>query len=210
MYSGPTRMVDSSILDNAPRFHVGGIVGASREAPIGQDIYFHTGGVAGLANDNLAAANDNRWTADSPRMHGGGLAHDEYPAILQRGERVLSVQQNHRFESIIRSLHDGGLVGAGGGTTVSVPSSMLIDAPRFHEGTGGSEFSDLLSDAARGIREQKAQEPATQSTDKAAPMTFNFNFPSTTTPDSFKRAGQQVANNVSAAIDRVKSRNGGR
>jgi hypothetical protein len=52
------------------------------------------------------------------RLH-SGLASDEYPAILQRGERVLTANDNARTESVIRGLSDqiAGANGRAGGTT---------------------------------------------------------------------------------------------
>lgn len=54
----------------------------------------HTGGIVGSAGATRAVP--AMAFANAPRMHGGGIAglrHDEVPAILQRGERVLSRQE---------------------------------------------------------------------------------------------------------------------
>jgi len=58
--------------------------------------------------------------AAAPRMHGGGMAglrHDEVPAILQRGERVLSRREAQSY-------------GAGGGVNVTI---MARDAESFRQ-----------------------------------------------------------------------------
>jgi hypothetical protein len=52
----------------------------------------HSGGIVGL-HGSLRGFVHASYFDDAPRMHGGGLAglsHDEVPAILQRGERVIA------------------------------------------------------------------------------------------------------------------------
>lgn len=59
---------------------------------------FHEGGIAGSATRHRAA--DPAWFANARRYHGGGiagLAADEVPAILRRGEEVLTTaDRRHR------------------------------------------------------------------------------------------------------------------
>ncbi|RBI69916.1 phage tail tape measure protein [Roseovarius sp. TE539] len=60
----------------------------------------HAGGLAGAAGP--ARRVPAMAFADAPRMHGGGMAGlkpDEVPAILQRGERVLSRRQTREYDA---------------------------------------------------------------------------------------------------------------
>ena len=67
---------------------LGGLLGAFR---------FHAGGIAGLAGAPVLAP--AAVFAGAPRLHGGAfLKPDEVPAILQRGERVLSRAETSRYE----------------------------------------------------------------------------------------------------------------
>lgn len=53
----------------------------------------HTGGVVGTDNPVSYRIVPNMAFSGAPRLHGGYLAPDEYPAILQRGESVLTRAQ---------------------------------------------------------------------------------------------------------------------
>jgi hypothetical protein len=71
--------------------------------------------------------------AAAPRMHGGGMAglrHDEVPAILQRGERVLSRREAQSY-------------GAGGGVNVTI---MARDAESFRQSR-----TQVAADIARAV-----------------------------------------------------------
>jgi len=109
--------------------------------------------------------------------------------------------------------HGGGVVGLDG-TPVLMPAINLNTLPRFHEGMGGDEFAAILQKGERVLTTQQQQQVAAAANSNESksngPMIFNFSFPANSSPDSFRRAGQQVANNVSMVIDRAKSRNGGR
>lgn len=77
-------------------FHQGGIVGSAGRpqravsalafAGVPQ---FHAGGVVGVASTPLRAVNAAVFAA-APRFHDGGIVGDEVPAILKRGEEVLT------------------------------------------------------------------------------------------------------------------------
>jgi hypothetical protein len=71
--------------------------------------------------------------AAAPRMHSGGMAglrHDEVPAILQRGERVLSRREAQSY-------------GAGGGVNVTI---MARDAESFRQSR-----TQVAADIARAV-----------------------------------------------------------
>ena len=62
---------------------MGGVAGAS---------VFHSGGIIGNRASRTREVSTN-WFANAPRFHDGGLPglkRDEVPAILQKGEQVLS------------------------------------------------------------------------------------------------------------------------
>ena len=74
--------------------------------------------------------------AGAPRLHAGGVAGlrpDEVPAILQRGERVLSRAETRAFE---RARADGGV-------TVNI---MTTDAESFRRSR-----TQVASDIARAV-----------------------------------------------------------
>lgn len=66
------------------------IGGGSGVSPI-QPVQFHSGGIVGI--DGVPRNVPLSVFAGAPRYHSGGLAGDEVPAILRRGERVLTQQQ---------------------------------------------------------------------------------------------------------------------
>ena len=77
---------------------------------------FHEGGVVGAAAPGRYVS--SMVFSGAVRLH-SGLASDEYPAILRRGERVLTANDNARTESVIRGLSDqiAGANGRAGSTT---------------------------------------------------------------------------------------------
>jgi uncharacterized protein (TIGR02217 family) len=78
----------------------------------------HAGGMVGSAGPTRMVP--AMVFAAAPRMHSGGMAglrHDEVPAILQRGERVLSRREAQSY-------------GAGGGVNVTI---MARDAESFRQ-----------------------------------------------------------------------------
>jgi hypothetical protein len=94
----------------------------------------HAGGVAGgPAPQRLVPA---LAFAGAPRLHSGGVAGlrpDEVPAILQKGERVLSRAETRLFDR----------AGSGGGITVNI---MTGDAESFRRSR-----TQVASDIARAV-----------------------------------------------------------
>ncbi|SUZ33575.1 hypothetical protein ROE7235_03347 [Roseibaca ekhonensis] len=119
----------------ARRFILGPIANALSGALGGAGGIFadilHAGGMVGSAGPSRmvpAVA-----FAAAPRMHGGGMAglrHDEVPAILQRGERVLSRREAQSY-------------GAGGGVNVTI---MARDAESFRQSR-----TQVAADIARAV-----------------------------------------------------------
>ena len=91
----------------------------------------HAGGMVGSAGPSrLVPA---MAFSAAPRMHGGGMAglrHDEVPAILQRGERVLSRREAQSY-------------GASGGVNVTI---MARDAESFRQSR-----TQVAADIARAV-----------------------------------------------------------
>jgi hypothetical protein len=91
----------------------------------------HAGGMVGSAGPSRMVP--AMAFAAAPRMHGGGMAglrHDEVPAILQRGERVLSRREAQSY-------------GAGGGVNVTI---MARDAESFRQSR-----TQVAADIARAV-----------------------------------------------------------
>lgn len=125
---------------------------------------FHGGGEVGATNAPGRWMPQNAWYG-APRLH-TGFANDEYPAILQRGERVLTEGQNRRNLSLIDGLTGqvqqlGDIVklqaqrgGAGGGrwTTNNVNMNVSAkDANSFNR-SRGQMMSQLAAELTRQAR----------------------------------------------------------
>ncbi len=76
----------------------GGLVGSIPWGEIIGAFGFHGGGMVGSANDHsFTRAVPAALFAGARRMHGGGLVGDEVPIIAQKGERVLTKDQQRRM-----------------------------------------------------------------------------------------------------------------
>ena len=119
----------------ARRFILGPIANALSGALGGAGGIFanvlHAGGMVGSAGPSRMVP--AMAFAAAPRMHAGGMAglrHDEVPAILQRGERVLSRREAQSY-------------GAGGGVNVTI---MARDAESFRQSR-----TQVAADIARAV-----------------------------------------------------------
>ena len=119
----------------ARRFILGPIANALSGALGGAGGIFasvlHAGGMVGSAGPSRMVP--AMAFAAAPRMHGGGMAglrHYEVPAILQRGERVLSRREAQTY-------------GAGGGVNVTI---MARDAESFRQSR-----TQVAADIARAV-----------------------------------------------------------
>ena len=119
----------------ARRFILGPIANALSGALGGAGGIFanilHAGGMVGSTGPSRVVP-AMAFTA-APRMHSGGavgLRHDEVPAILQRGERVLSRREAQSY-------------GAGGGINVTI---MARDAESFRQSR-----TQVAADIARAV-----------------------------------------------------------
>ena len=119
----------------ARRFILGPIANALSGALGGAGGIFanilHAGGMVGSAGPSRMVP--AMAFAAAPRMHGGGIAglrHDEVPAILQRGERVLSRREAQSY-------------GSGGAVNVTI---MARDAESFRQSR-----TQVAADIARAV-----------------------------------------------------------
>lgn len=97
-------------------------------------VQLHTGGVVGVSGGRRRLV-DPTWFANAPRYHAGGivgLRPDEYPAILQKNEEVLS-------KSDPRNVMNGGMRQAGSGDAGSVRVVLVDDPKRAAEQLAGAD-----------------------------------------------------------------------
>jgi lambda family phage tail tape measure protein len=86
---------------------LGGLFGSGTFADTAA-VSVHSGGVIG-AGGGMPRSVDSRVFIGAPRMHSGGLAGDEVPAILQRGERVIP-RGGSAMPGLVQHFHIGGNV----------------------------------------------------------------------------------------------------
>lgn len=82
---------------------------------------WHRGGVIGIDSPTFTRSVPALAFAGAPRFHNGGgwFAWDEYPAILQRGERVLNRDETRAYHA--------GMQAGGYGGAVNVPVNVIIE-----------------------------------------------------------------------------------
>jgi hypothetical protein len=105
------------------------------QAAAGIYTVFHQGGVVGGSGYPTRSA-DPAIFVDAPRFH-TGLGSDEYAAILQRGERVLTANQNDRTAATMSGLAtkmQAGAQGGRGGNVVFNISTPNADSFRASQG----------------------------------------------------------------------------
>lgn len=119
---------------------VTGANGLGNLAPMGMGVVGHTGGVVGReAMDGFRAMPMSTWD-NAPRLHTGRIQGNEFAAILQKDESVLTPGQMRQLQP------------AGRGTTVALSLSVInqsgtpVQATARQRGDGGIE---LLLSAAR-------------------------------------------------------------
>ena len=81
--------------------------GSSSGAGVGAALTAHSGGVVGSPSGSIKSVNPAIF-ANAPRLH-DGLAHDEYPAILQAGETVTPKGQSPGGDVIINMIKGEGV-----------------------------------------------------------------------------------------------------
>jgi phage-related minor tail protein len=119
---------------------IGGFNGSAGDAFLGN--VGHTGMIAGMGEGRMASYPASTW-AGAGRMHTGGLAGDEVPAILQRGEGVFTKRQMQALAPV------NTVASAGGGRTVNQYVTLNIDS-RTDQG-------QIISLVQTGMRQAKAE-----------------------------------------------------
>jgi len=86
-------------------FGIEGVTAGEFSAPAGLVGTYHRGGLVG-ANDNFSRMYPVSLFANAPRFH-NGLGGEEFAAILQKGERVLTARQQDQVAAATRTKGDG-------------------------------------------------------------------------------------------------------
>ena len=119
---------------------IGGFNGSAGDAFIPGNVG-HTGMIAGIGEGRSASYASSTW-AGAGRLHTGGLAGDEVPAILQRGEGVFTKGQ-------MKALAPVGQMAGGGGNTITLSPTIYIDSR-----TDKAEVAQMVQ---QGMRAAKAE-----------------------------------------------------
>jgi hypothetical protein len=163
------------------------------------------------------------------------LKADEFPAILQTGETVLSrtqvkeirteiskagksaaqgASESRLAQALAPIFHDGGVVGKMAPSTRLVPSAIFHNAPRFHEGMPSRKWTMPQTSESRTnvreIRQRGDMMPYTSGemkgeTRKERGVVININ--GVTDFNSFKRNEQQVQAAIARSTSRASRKN---
>lgn len=111
--------------------------------------FYHGGGVVGTDAPSSRRHVPDATFVGAPRLHGGYLAGDEFPAILQRGETVLTPAQ-------MKAMGGGG----GSRTTVKVSQTFPITIQAIDRRDVAQFFDENIGQiqgaVARGIRDSRS------------------------------------------------------
>lgn len=106
----------------------------------------HSGGVIGhYGSGNRTRDVSPSWFANAPRYHSGGvmgLASDEYPTILQRGEEVLSADSP-------RNIMNGGGMPQSGGSEAGTRIVLVDDRARVPEAMNSPDGERVIMAAVK-------------------------------------------------------------
>lgn len=108
---------------------------------------WHRGGVIGIDSPTFTRSVPALAFAGAPRFHSGGgwFARDEYPAILQRGERVLNRDETAAYHA--------GMAAGGGGSRVVVNNtvhnytSAVVEQEEKPNASGGIDMVTIIRQA---------------------------------------------------------------
>lgn len=117
---------------------------------------FHTGGTVGEGGATRAIATSS--LSGAPRLHSGtvpGLASDEYAAILQRGEQVLTQKQATHLRAAMGTSPTGGSAAEGSNAATGAASG---GAPRFGRSQRPITFVLPGVSDSRGFQRSTTQE----------------------------------------------------
>ena len=141
----------------------------------------HSGGIVG-SNDNYPMRSvPAQMIANAPRFHNGmpGLRPDELPAVLQRGERVLTRAQDDRIQSMVTAMTN-----------------------ELAGGMGGKEFRDIMQRGQQGF----AQSGGKQEGDNVS-ISIDARHATPEAVNSFRRSMPQVASTMADQLRLAKARN---
>jgi hypothetical protein len=137
-----------------------GIMGMLGFGPAKGGKVMHEGGIAGVSGAPTRRLPE--WMfAVAPRFHSGGVAglgSNEVPAVLRRGEMVITPADQWMLLNLIRS----GRTGGGGGNVVNVQvvnqTSVGVDASTqaSPNANGGIDVTVLLKEVDRGLADRMA------------------------------------------------------
>ena len=107
----------------------------------------HRGGVVGISAPTFTRSVPAMAFAGAPRLHSGGgwFRSDEYPAILQRGERVLNRDETAAYHA--------GMAAGGGGSRVVVNNtvhnytSAVVEQEEKPNASGGIDMVTIIRQA---------------------------------------------------------------
>ena len=113
----------------------------------------HRGGVVGISAPTFTRSVPALAFAGAPRFHSGGgwFARDEYPAILQRGERVLSRDETRAYHA---GMQAGGYRGSSSGKEPAVyvvinnTTGEQVSQQRSRDGNGNTRIDVLVGNVA--------------------------------------------------------------
>jgi hypothetical protein len=175
-------MLPAALFANAPRFH---------------------DGTSGDLTNVLRRATDVMAT----RMNMPRLQPDEFPAVLMRNERVLTQAQDEALKGMIGGMADQLAAFKATGTD---GHRFSPDLPRFHGGSGGSEFTSIMQRGLQSISQTPT--PGTGQGEKRegdnVSITIDARGSTGEAVDSFRRSLPQVASLMSEQLARARTRNG--
>lgn len=128
-----------------------------------------------------------------------------FPAILQRGEKILGGDQQAAILALMGQSHALGAIRVGNAMPSAVGHAGPL--PRFHEGTGAQDLIDILDrgDQAMSDRRKGATDDKTTN-NEGHTINVTLQGAGNGTPDGFRRAGNQIARNVVTALARAQNR----
>jgi hypothetical protein len=135
--------------------------------------FWHEGGLVGASGKKIA-----------PRYHDGGLAPGEVPAILKKGELVLSEKQTKKFIEL------------SGGPMLAVNPDLFRGARKYHDGMIPG-LEKLLTPMPRTM-------PAREMTGSGENVKVEFHVHGVTDADSFRRSRPQMMADLSRAVQKAR------
>ncbi len=114
---------------------------------------------------------------------------------------------------LLGAIHSGGLVGTDQPTLMrSVSPSVMIGAPRFHDGLNNDEFAAVLQKGERVLtadQSRRVDRVLSSKGEPSAPINVTFNI-STPDADSFRRSQGQIMQRAQRGLQQAQRRVGGR